>query len=78
MPVGSGLHGAEYDRGDVSGDSEFYVKNQGKIVTACSFSLTFLLRHLEVILAHTDTVQCAVFIVAVREEMPVVIKIFFS
>jgi len=34
-----GLHGAEYGRGDVSGDSEFYIKNQGKIATACSLSL---------------------------------------
>lgn len=33
------LHGAEYGRGDVSGDSEFYIKNQGKIATACSLSL---------------------------------------
>lgn len=38
-PVGDGLHGAEYGRGDVSGDSEFYIKNQGKIATACSLSL---------------------------------------
>lgn len=30
---------AEYGRGDVSGDSEFYIKNQGKIATACSLSL---------------------------------------
>lgn len=37
--VGDGLHGAEYGRGDVSGDSEFYIKNQGKIATACSLSL---------------------------------------
>lgn len=29
----------EYGRGDVSGDSEFYIKNQGKIATACSLSL---------------------------------------
>lgn len=28
-----------YGRGDVSGDSEFYIKNQGKIATACSLSL---------------------------------------
>lgn len=35
----TGLHGAEYGRGDVSGDSEFYIKNQGKIATACSLSL---------------------------------------
>lgn len=33
------MHGAEYGRGDVSGDSEFYIKNQGKIATACSLSL---------------------------------------
>ena len=33
------VHGAEYGRGDVSGDSEFYIKNQGKIATACSLSL---------------------------------------
>lgn len=39
VPVGDGLHGAEYGRGDVSGDSEFYIKNQGKIATACSLSL---------------------------------------
>lgn len=31
--------GIEYGRGDVSGDSEFYIKNQGKIATACSLSL---------------------------------------
>lgn len=29
----------EHGRGDVSGDSEFYIKNQGKIATACSLSL---------------------------------------
>lgn len=39
VPVGDGLHRAEYGRGDVSGDSEFYIKNQGKIATACSLSL---------------------------------------
>lgn len=39
LSVGDGLHGAEYGRGDVSGDSEFYIKNQGKIATACSLSL---------------------------------------